>query len=118
MSLVDARESPIEAFSERGIRTADAEYELDAVVFATGFDAMTGALDRIDIRGVDGRRLKDKWAAGPRTYWGLATYGFPNLCTVTGFRANHEYFYRMSADSRAMKRNVATSPPTGTMGSK
>lgn len=84
VSLIDARESPIEAFTERGIRTADAEYELDAVVFATGFDAMTGALDRIDIRGVDGRRLKDKWAAGPRTYLGLATNGFPNLFTVTG----------------------------------
>jgi cyclohexanone monooxygenase len=68
----------------RGIRTADTEYELDAVVFATGFDAMTGALDRIDIRGVDGRRLKDKWAAGLRTYLGLTTNGFPNLFTVTG----------------------------------
>ena len=68
----------------RGIETASAEYELDVIVFATGFDAMTGALLDIDIRGRDGRSLKDKWAGGPRTYLGLATAGFPNLFLVTG----------------------------------
>ena len=66
------------------MKTNDAEYELDSVVFATGFDAMTGALDRIDIRGLGGLKLKDKWRDGPRTYLGLATVGFPNLFIVTG----------------------------------
>ena len=68
----------------RGIETASAEYELDVIVFATGFDAMTGALLDIDIRGRGGRSLKDKWSGGPRTYLGLATAGFPNLFLVTG----------------------------------
>jgi cation diffusion facilitator CzcD-associated flavoprotein CzcO len=66
------------------LRTRDAEFELDTIVFATGFDAMTGALLGIDIRGRNGRTLADKWSAGPRTYLGLMTVGFPNLFTVTG----------------------------------
>ena len=84
VSLVDLREAPLETFTATGVRTANAEYRLDAVVFATGFDAMTGALGRIDVRGVDGLVLKDKWAAGPRTYLGLATAGFPNFFIITG----------------------------------
>ena len=90
VSLVDLRESAIEAITPTGLRTASsegstgAEYEFDAIVFATGFDAMTGALLSIDIRGVNGRALADKWSAGPRTYLGLGTSGFPNLFTVTG----------------------------------
>jgi cation diffusion facilitator CzcD-associated flavoprotein CzcO len=67
-----------------GLRTTDAEYGLDVIVFATGFDAMTGALLNIDIRGTDGVKLKDAWEDGPRSYLGLQVAGFPNLFTVTG----------------------------------
>ena len=84
VTLVDIRESPIVEITPRGIRTAAGEHELDVIVFATGFDAMTGSLLRIDIRGVGGRRLRDAWAAGPRSYLGLQVAGFPNLFTITG----------------------------------
>jgi cyclohexanone monooxygenase len=82
--LVDLRASPITEITPEGIRTANALYELDAIIYATGFDAMTGALTRIDIRGRDGIALKDAWSAGPRTYLGLGVVGFPNLFTITG----------------------------------
>ncbi|MGI5144624.1 flavin-containing monooxygenase [Streptomyces sp. CA-106110] len=82
--LVDLRTTPIEEITEQGVRTADREYQVDAIVFATGFDALTGALAAIDIRGRQGLALRDKWAAGPRNYLGLVTAGFPNLFTVTG----------------------------------
>ena len=82
--LVDLRETPIERITPSGIRTSDAEHEVDMIVYATGFDAITGAFDRIDIRGVDGQRLRDKWAGGPRTYLGLQTVGFPNMFTLVG----------------------------------
>ena len=82
--LVDLRETPITSITPGGIRTTAAEYELDAIVYATGFDAMTGALMRIDIRGKDGVTLQDAWAAGPRTYLGLGVVGFPNFFTITG----------------------------------
>ena len=84
VTLVDLRDEPIESIDAAGIRTTTKHYALDAIVFATGFDAMTGALERIDIRGRDGRTLKQKWSAGPRAYLGLATAGFPNLFLVTG----------------------------------
>jgi cyclohexanone monooxygenase len=84
VTLVNLRETPIEAITPRGLRTCDAEYALDAIVFAIGFDAMTGALLNIDIRGRRGEKLQQKWAAGPRTYLGLAIAGFPNLFTITG----------------------------------
>jgi cyclohexanone monooxygenase len=84
VDLVDVRESPIVGFDERGLKTQAAEYELDAVVFATGFDAMTGALLGPDITGVGGVRLREHWEAGPRTYLGLSTVGFPNLFIVAG----------------------------------
>jgi cation diffusion facilitator CzcD-associated flavoprotein CzcO len=82
--LVNLRRTPLVEITERGLRTTDGEYELDAIVFATGFDAMTGALLSVDIRGVDGLALRDKWAEGPRTYLGLGIAGFPNLFTITG----------------------------------
>jgi cation diffusion facilitator CzcD-associated flavoprotein CzcO len=82
--LVDLRTSPIEAITASGIRTAEGHVELDAIVYATGFDAMTGALMRIDIRGRDGIALRDVWAVGPLTYLGLGVAGFPNLFTITG----------------------------------
>ena len=84
VSLVDVRAAPIEAFTPTGIRTRDAAYELDIVVFATGFDAMTGPLLRMDIRGRDDLSLAEAWQAGPRNYLGLQVTGFPNLFTVTG----------------------------------
>ncbi|HZQ34409.1 MAG TPA: NAD(P)/FAD-dependent oxidoreductase [Dehalococcoidia bacterium] len=84
VTLVDIRHAPIQAITPKGIRTEDEEYELDVIVFATGFDAMTGAFNRIDIRGRGGEALKDKWAAGPKTYLGLASAGFPNLLMITG----------------------------------
>ena len=82
--LVDLRESPIERITPTGVKTRDAAYELDMIVYATGFDAITGSFDRIDFRGRAGRRLKDKWAEGPRTYLGLQIEGFPNLFTLVG----------------------------------
>ena len=84
VTLVDVRSAPIVRLTPRGIETTSADYELDVIVFATGFDAMTGALLEIDVRGRDGRPLKEKWSEGPRTYLGLATAGFPNLFLVTG----------------------------------
>ena len=84
VELVDVSDSPIDGITERGLRVGDREFELDAIVFATGFDAMTGALLSIDIRGRDGRSLQDAWAEGPRTYLGLNVVGFPNLFTISG----------------------------------
>jgi cyclohexanone monooxygenase len=84
VSLVDLGEEPIERVTPTGVKTAAREYDVDAIVYAIGFDAMTGALDRIDIRGKRGARLKDAWAGGPGTYLGLLVAGFPNLFLVTG----------------------------------
>ncbi len=84
VELVDLNATPIEAITTAGIRTSSREYDVDAIVFATGFDAMTGALLAVDIRGAGGASLRDKWADGPRTYLGIATAGFPNLFMVTG----------------------------------
>ena len=84
VDLVDIKATPIQEITPRGIRTGAAEYPLDIIVFATGFDAMTGPLLRLDIQGRDGFKLKDSWAAGPRNYLGLQIAGFPNLFTITG----------------------------------
>ena len=84
VTLVDVKSAPIEEITKTGLRTAQAGYELDAIVFATGFDAMTGAMLDIDIRVKDGASLKEAWSAGPRTYLGLMIAGFPNLFTITG----------------------------------
>jgi cyclohexanone monooxygenase len=84
VTLVDISEAPIEKLTPGGLRARDEDFEFDAIVFATGFDAMTGALLRIDIQGVGGEKLADKWAEGPKSYLGLSVAGFPNLFTVTG----------------------------------
>jgi cation diffusion facilitator CzcD-associated flavoprotein CzcO len=84
VTLVDLRATPIEKMTAGGLRTRDAEYAFDALVLATGFDAVTGPLLRMNIRGKGGLMLKEAWAAGPRTYLGLMTVGFPNLFTITG----------------------------------
>ncbi len=84
VTLVDVSKAPIEEITRNGLRANGEEYELDAIVFATGFDAMTGALLSIDIRGRGGMTLREKWAEGPRTYLGLGVAGFPNCFTITG----------------------------------
>lgn len=84
VELVDVRSAPIERIIPTGLRTAAAEYELDAIVFATGFDAMTGAMKEIDIRTDSGQDIRTKWEDGPRTYLGIMMAGFPNLFMVTG----------------------------------
>ncbi|MFL5831110.1 MAG: alpha/beta hydrolase fold domain-containing protein, partial [Solirubrobacteraceae bacterium] len=84
VTLVDVQADPIERITSTGIKTRDAHYELDLMVFATGFDAITGALLEIDIRGRAGQTLRQKWSEGPRTYLGLTLAGFPNMFLVTG----------------------------------
>jgi cation diffusion facilitator CzcD-associated flavoprotein CzcO len=84
VNIVSVRKTPIESIDATGINTSDAHYDLDAIVLATGFDAMTGALAEIEIVGRGGQRLRDDWADGPRTYLGLAVDGFPNLFLVSG----------------------------------
>lgn len=84
VKLVDVKDNPIVEFTQEGLKTTVQDHEFDCIVFATGFDAMTGALLRIDIQGRDGKRLADAWAAGPRTYLGLMVSGFPNMFITTG----------------------------------
>ena len=83
--LVDIKSNPIATITAHGLRLADgSEYQFDAIVYATGFDAMTGPINKIDIRGRDRRSLREKWSAGPRTYLGVMSAGFPNLFMITG----------------------------------
>ena len=84
VTLVDLRRTPIEEVTPTGLRTSAAEHPLHVLVYATGFDALTGPLVAMDIRGRGGRSLAGEWAEGPRTYLGLAVAGFPNLFTITG----------------------------------
>ncbi|MFT4066517.1 flavin-containing monooxygenase [Paraburkholderia sp.] len=84
VTLVDVRDAPIIEITSDGLRTKAAHYELDALVFATGFDAITGALSEIEVRGSGGRTLRQAWAAGPRSYLGLMVAGFPNMFLITG----------------------------------
>ena len=84
VTLVDIRTNPIEEITANAVRTGGRDYEVDALVLATGFDAMTGSVAKIDIRGRDGQTLNQKWAEGPKTYLGLMSAGFPNLFIITG----------------------------------
>lgn len=84
VSLVNVRRTPLVEFTPGGIRTSEKEHPFDVIVLATGFDAITGALTAIDIRGRGGAGLAEKWAEGPRSYLGIAVAGFPNLFTITG----------------------------------
>jgi cation diffusion facilitator CzcD-associated flavoprotein CzcO len=84
VTLIDLHATPIEAIERTGIRTTATMYEVDDIVLATGFDALTGTLNRIDIRGRRGHLLRDVWASGPKTFLGLAVAGFPNLFIVNG----------------------------------
>ena len=82
--LVDISETPIERMTETGLRTTERDYEFDIIVFATGFDAITGAFDRIDIQGVGGAKLRDKWSDGPSTFLGMLVEGLPNFLMPSG----------------------------------
>ena len=84
VTLVDLKKTPIERVSEGAVHTASADYPLDVIVFATGFDAMTGPLRAMNVRGADGMKIEQAWADGPRTFLGLMVAGFPNLFTITG----------------------------------
>jgi cyclohexanone monooxygenase len=84
VTLVDIKSNPIEEILPNAVRTAAKDYQVDALVLATGFDAMTGSVAKIDIRGRDGQTLNQKWAEGPKTYLGLMSAGFPNLFIITG----------------------------------
>src|SRR3984957_11160825 len=87
VELVDMRETPMVQITERGIRTTEKEYEFDVIIYATGFDAITGAFNKIDIVGSRGETLKEQWMNGPQTYCGLASYGFPNFLMAGGAQA-------------------------------
>jgi cation diffusion facilitator CzcD-associated flavoprotein CzcO len=84
VTLVDLRATPIQEITPAGIRTTAGEHDLDIIVYATGFDALTGPLFALGIQGRDGKALADAWAAGPKTYLGLSMPDFPNLFTITG----------------------------------
>ena len=84
VELVDLTETPIERITPKGIKTSEREYPFDIIIFATGFDAITGAFDKIELRGTGGARLKDKWKDGPETYLGLMVEGFPNMLMLMG----------------------------------
>ena len=84
VELVDITETPIERITPKGVKTSTQEYEFDIIIFATGFDAITGAFDRIDFRGNAGADLKDKWKNGPQTYLGIMVDGFPNMMMLMG----------------------------------
>ena len=94
VELVDVNETPIECITTNGIKTSDREREFDVIIYATGFDSITGAFDRIDIRGVDGLRLKELWADGPQTYLGVFAAGFPNLLMAMGPHAGLSNYTR------------------------
>ena len=119
VKLVDVRQAPIERISPQGVKTQDAEYELDVIIYATGFDAVSGPLTRIDIRGEGGQTFKDKWANGPRTYLGIQTAGFPNffIAASTAF-CNYtvcaEMIVEWIADciGHVRERNVSSIAPT------
>ncbi|WFU30754.1 NAD(P)/FAD-dependent oxidoreductase [Bradyrhizobium brasilense] len=84
VELVDIKETPIERITPEGIRTTDKDYAFDIIIYATGFDAITGSFDKIDFRGAHGARLKEKWTHGPETYLGLMVDGFPNMMMLMG----------------------------------
>jgi cation diffusion facilitator CzcD-associated flavoprotein CzcO len=84
VELVDITETPIERITPDGIKTSDREYPFDIIIYATGFDAITGSFDRIDLRGANGVRLKDKWKPGPQTFLGVMVDGFPNMMMLMG----------------------------------
>jgi len=123
--LVDLRKDPIASITEQGIDTATRSFAFDVIVFATGFDAMTGAIVSVDIAGRNGLALADKWADGPKTYLGLTTTGFPNFFAITGpgspsvlsnmavsIEQHVEWVGRCLADMREQRLDVIEPTPT------
>jgi cation diffusion facilitator CzcD-associated flavoprotein CzcO len=94
VELVDVNETPIESITLHGIKTSDLERAFDVIIYATGFDSITGAFDRIDIRGIDGVKLKEVWRDGPQTYLGVFAAGFPNLLMAMGPHAGLSNYTR------------------------
>ena len=84
VELVDLLETPIERITATGIQTTERDFEFDMIIYATGFDALTGAYDQIDLRGIGGQSLKDQWTAGAKTFHGFQNAGFPNLLMILG----------------------------------
>ncbi|MBR0758272.1 NAD(P)/FAD-dependent oxidoreductase [Bradyrhizobium jicamae] len=84
VDLIDISETPIERITPEGIKTSEREFAFDIIIYATGFDAITGSFDKIDFRGANGALLKDKWRRGPETYLGLMVDGFPNMMMLMG----------------------------------
>lgn len=84
VELVDLRDTPIECITDKGIKTTEEEHELDVIIYATGFDAITGAFDAVNFVGLKGRKLRDMWKEGPRTYLGMTVEGFPNMFMIMG----------------------------------
>ena len=84
VQLVDLKKDPIQKITDKGIQTVDEERDFDVIIYATGFDAMTGAILGMDIKGVGGLSLQNKWSEGPKSYLGLGISGFPNLFLITG----------------------------------
>ena len=84
VQLVDISETPIVEVTEIGLRTTLRDYDFDIIVYATGFDAITGAFDHIDVQGVGGAKLRDKWSDGPSTFLGVLIHAFPNLLMPSG----------------------------------
>ena len=84
VKLVDIKETPIERITETGIKTSDADYDFDMIIYATGFDAITGSFHRIDWQGVGGKSLRDAWTGGPKTFVGVQVEGFPNMFMLMG----------------------------------
>jgi cation diffusion facilitator CzcD-associated flavoprotein CzcO len=80
--LIDLNKTPIERITENGIKTTGEDFKFDMIIYATGFDAVTGAFDAVDFKGVDGKRLLDKWVDGPKTYLGITVQDFPNMFMV------------------------------------
>ncbi len=122
VALVDLRETPIEEITPDGVQTSASFHSLDALVLATGFDAITGALNRIDIRGRHGARLRDAWVDGPRSYLGLGIAGFPNMFMIAGpgspsvltnmmVSIQHHVDWIAEAMSFLAKRQLATIEP-------
>ena len=84
VKLIDLRDTPISTINETGVETTGGQFDVDILIYATGFDAMTGAINNIEIKGRSNQSLKDKWSEGPKSYLGLQVAGFPNMFTVTG----------------------------------
>ena len=121
VNLVDLRDEPIEEITPTGIRTAARDYDLDVIVYATGFDAVTGNYVKIDMRGRDGEQLREKWIDGPRCHLGIVTNGFPNMFMIFGPMGPftnqppaHEFQVNWIADAIAYVRDndLGTIEPT------